>query len=77
MRTAGAGSRRGFAHLAGVVPAHLFDLYHEATLGDPAVRDFLQTANPQALAAMEARFAALAGAGLWQSQSNSRAMGVA
>lgn len=66
-----------FAHLAGVVPAHLFDLYHEATLGDPAVRDFLHTANPQALAAMEARFAALAGAGLWQSQSNSRAMGVA
>ena len=35
------------------------------------------TGYPQALAAMEARFAALAGAGLWQSQSNSRAMGVA
>lgn len=66
-----------FAHLAGVVPAHLFDLYHGATLDDPSVRDFLAGANPQALAAMEARFAALAEAGLWQPRSNSRAMGVA
>ncbi|NGM45924.1 cobaltochelatase subunit CobN [Rhodobacter sp. SGA-6-6] len=66
-----------FAHLAGVVPAHLFDLYHEATLGTPEVRTFLAEANPGALAAMEARFAALAEAGLWQSRSNSRAMGVA
>lgn len=66
-----------FAHLAGVVPSHLFDLYHGATLDDPAVRDFLAAANPQALAAMEARFATLAEAGLWQSRSNSRAMGVA
>ncbi|SIT75516.1 cobaltochelatase subunit CobN [Pontibaca methylaminivorans] len=65
-----------FAHLAGVVPAHLFDLYHDATLGRPEVRAFLETESPEALRAMEARFAALAEAGLWQSRSNSRAMGM-
>ncbi len=65
-----------FAHLAGVVPPHLFDLYHDATLDDPAVRGFLERENPGALAAMEDRFAALAHAGYWVAQSNSRAAGV-
>ncbi|PTV97222.1 cobaltochelatase CobN subunit [Rhodobacter aestuarii] len=60
-----------FAHLAQVVPAHLFDLYHEATLGDEAVVDFLETANPQALAAMRDLFRRLAEAGLWQTRRNS------
>ena len=62
-----------FAHLARVVPSHLFDLYREATLDDPAIRAFLETANPDALAAMEDCFRALEAAGLWQSRSNSRA----
>jgi len=60
-----------FAHLAGVVPAHLFDLYHEATLGDADVTAFLQEANPEALQAMRTRFAELHEAGLWQSRRNS------
>jgi cobaltochelatase CobN len=60
-----------FAHLAGAVAPHLFDLYHEATLGDPEVTRFLQEANPQALEAMRARFRALLDAGLWVSRSNS------
>ncbi len=60
-----------FAHLAGAVPAHLFDLYHDATLGDPDVAAFLEDANPQAHAAMRARFAALHAAGLWRSRRNS------
>ncbi len=60
-----------FAHLADVVPAHLFDLYYEATLGDAALVDFMQEANPQALAAMRDRFAALRDAGLWQTRRNS------
>ena len=42
-----------FAHLAGAVPAQLFDLYHDATLGRADVRAFLERENPQALAAME------------------------
>ncbi|WP_121061783.1 cobaltochelatase subunit CobN [Chachezhania antarctica] len=60
-----------FAHLAGVVGPHLFDAYHDATLGDPDVTAFLDEANPQALAAMRARFAALHAAGLWQTRRNS------
>jgi len=60
-----------YAHLARVVEPHLFDLYHDATLGDDAVRDFLARENPGALAAMEARFAALNAAGLWQTRRNS------
>ncbi|MCC5993158.1 MAG: cobaltochelatase subunit CobN [Rhodobacteraceae bacterium] len=60
-----------FAHLAGVVGPHLFDQFHAATLGDQAVVNFLQEANPQALAAMRARFAELDAAGLWQTRRNS------
>ncbi len=60
-----------FAHLAGVVPPQLFDLYHDATLGNPEVLDFLTRENPEALAAMQARFEALHRAGLWVSRRNS------
>ena len=59
-----------FAHLAGAVPAHLFDLYHAATLGRDAVTAFLEAANPAALAALRARFQDLHDAGLWRSQRN-------
>ena len=60
-----------FAHLApGSVPAHLFDLYYQATLGTEAVRAFLARENPAALAAMQSRFAALHAAGLWPTRSN-------
>ncbi|MGP6085440.1 cobaltochelatase subunit CobN [Antarctobacter jejuensis] len=60
-----------FAQLADVVPGHLFDLYFDATLGDEAVTAFLAEANPQALEAMRARFAALHEAGLWKTRRNS------
>ncbi|MEP2889621.1 cobaltochelatase subunit CobN [Tateyamaria sp.] len=60
-----------FAHLAGVVQPHLFDAYHEATLGDPQVSAFLQDANPGAYQAMLDQFAALDAAGLWQTRRNS------
>ncbi len=60
-----------FAHLAGAVAPHLFDLYHDATLGDPVTEAFMQDVNPEALAAMRARFAALLDAGLWQTRRNS------
>ncbi|MBY9061652.1 cobaltochelatase subunit CobN [Sphingomonas yunnanensis] len=59
-----------FAHLTRVVPTALLDLYHGATLGDAAVRDFLADANPAALAAMEARFRALHRSGLWPTRRN-------
>ncbi len=60
-----------FAHLAGVVSPHLFDQFWDATLGDEDVTAFLEQANPEALAAMRARFTELYAAGLWQSRRNS------
>lgn len=60
-----------FAHLAGVVGPHLFDLYHDATLGDDATRAFLEAENPEAYRAMCDRFASLRDAGLWQTRRNS------
>ncbi|WP_299141537.1 cobaltochelatase subunit CobN [uncultured Tateyamaria sp.] len=60
-----------FAHLADVVGPHLFDAYHDATLGDPEVAAFLQDANPGAYQAMVDQFAALDAAGLWQTRRNS------
>ena len=60
-----------FAHLAAAVPPQLIDLYHDATLGDDAVCAFLERENPAALAAMQARFAALHDAGLWVTRRNS------
>ncbi|WP_050526617.1 cobaltochelatase subunit CobN [Pseudorhodobacter aquimaris] len=66
-----------FAHLADVVGPHLFDLFYDATLGDTDVTAFMEAENPQALAALRARFAALQQAGLWQSRRNSILAGLA
>ncbi len=66
-----------FAHLAGVVPAHLFDRYHEASLGREDVTDFMARENPAALAAMQDLFRRLADAGLWQTQRNSIRVAIA
>ncbi|MDK3018408.1 cobaltochelatase subunit CobN [Pseudodonghicola flavimaris] len=60
-----------FAHLAGVVPAHLFDLYFDATLGRADLVDFMGRENPQALQALRDRFRALQAAGLWITRRNS------
>ncbi len=60
-----------FAHLAQVVPAHLFDLYFEATLGREDLVAFMEVENPAALQAMRDRFRALAAAGLWATRRNS------
>ena len=63
-----------FAHLTRAVPPHLFDLYHDATLGRDEVVAFLGQNNPGALARLRDRFAALRAAGLWVSRRNSLAM---
>lgn len=63
-----------FAHLARAVPAHLFDLYHEATLGRADLVAFMERENPAALQALRDRFAALREAGLWVTRRNSVAM---
>ncbi|NEK21393.1 cobaltochelatase subunit CobN [Sulfitobacter sp. JBTF-M27] len=60
-----------FAHLTRDVPAHLFDLYYDATLGRADLVEFMDRENPQALEEMRARFAALRDAGLWTTRRNS------
>ncbi|HZR71724.1 cobaltochelatase subunit CobN [Bradyrhizobium sp.] len=60
-----------FAHLAGAVPPHLFDLYYDATLGNERVRAFIAQENPLALSAMETCFARLHEASLWKTRRNS------
>ena len=69
--TATADHMAAFAHLAGVVPPHLFDLYHEATLGRDDLTAFMARENPEALAALRDLFQRLADAGLWQTRRNS------
>lgn len=60
-----------FAHLTRAVPGHLFDLYHDATLGRSELVDFMERVNPEALAVLRARFRALAETGLWVTRRNS------
>ncbi|SMX28330.1 Aerobic cobaltochelatase subunit CobN [Pelagimonas phthalicica] len=60
-----------FAHLAQVVPAHLFDLFFDATLGRSDLVEFMADANPGALQAMRDRFRALQDSGLWTTRRNS------
>ncbi len=60
-----------FANLAEVVGPHLFDTFYDATLGKRDVVAFMEDANPEALAAMRARFAELMAAGLWETRRNS------
>lgn len=60
-----------FAHLAGVVPPHLFDLYHDATLGRDDLVAFMGRENPAALHALRDLFRRLAEAGLWVTRRNS------
>ncbi|MFC3181176.1 cobaltochelatase subunit CobN [Cypionkella sinensis] len=69
--TATLDNLAAYAHLTRDVPAHLFDLYHEATLGREDLVAFMEAENPAALAALRARFQALADAGLWITRRNS------
>ena len=69
--TATLDNLAAYAHLTRSVPAHLFDLYHEATLGRADLVAFMAAENPAALAALQARFKALQDAGLWITRRNS------
>ncbi len=60
-----------YAHLTRNVPAHLIDLYYDATLGRDDLVAFMSAENPAALAALRSRFAALRDAGLWITRRNS------
>jgi cobaltochelatase CobN len=60
-----------FAHLAGAVESHHFDLYYDATLGDETVRRFIEQANPEAADMMRQRFQQMLDAGYWTTRRNS------
>lgn len=60
-----------FAQLTRTVPDHLFDLYHDATLGRSDIVAFMAQENPAALGVLRARFKALHDAGLWATRRNS------
>lgn len=68
--TATLDNLAAYAHLTRAVPAHLFDLYHNATLGRDDITAFMARENPAALAALQDRFSALREAGLWASRRN-------
>ncbi|OYX83078.1 MAG: hypothetical protein B7Y75_05705, partial [Azorhizobium sp. 35-67-5] len=59
-----------FAETTGRVAPSLLDALHAAYLGDEAVRAFLMDQNPQAAAAMAARFADARRRGLWHARRN-------
>jgi len=60
-----------FANLANAVGSHLFDSFHDATLGNQEIVCFMQEANPEALKAMQDCFEKLYKSGLWQTRRNS------
>ncbi len=60
-----------FAATARAVDSAHFDLLYDAYLGDRAVRDFMATHNPAALAETEARFREAIERGLWRPTRNS------
>ena len=60
-----------FANLANAVGSHLFDSFHDATLGNQEIVCFMQEANPEALKTMQDCFEKLYKSGLWQTRRNS------
>jgi cobaltochelatase CobN len=74
--TATLDNLAAFAHLTREVPAHLFDLYYEATLGRNDLVEFMERENPAALDALRRRFEALRDAGLWVTRRNSISAGM-
>ena len=62
-----------FAATARVVQDHHFDQLYDAYLADDAVREFLRSSNPDALAEMAARFEEAIDRELWHPKSNAAA----
>ncbi len=59
-----------FAETTGAVPSALFDLVHDAYLGDPRVRDVHAARKPAAARAIAERLAAARRRGLWHPRRN-------
>jgi cobaltochelatase CobN len=59
-----------FAETTGAVASALFDLVHDAYLGDPVVREFVLRENPAAARAIAERLDAARLQGLWHPRRN-------
>lgn len=59
-----------FAETTGKVASELFDLVHDAYLGDPLVREFLMRENPAAARAIALRLESVRRKGLWHPRRN-------
>jgi cobaltochelatase CobN len=59
-----------FAETTGAVPSALFDLVHDAYVGDARVREFILRENPQAARSIAERLAAARRRGLWHPRRN-------
>ncbi|MGI9501749.1 MAG: cobaltochelatase subunit CobN, partial [Geminicoccaceae bacterium] len=59
-----------FAATSGVVEDHHFDALYDAYLADEAVRDFIETYNPDALEEIARRFQEAVDRGLWRPRAN-------
>ena len=59
-----------FAEATGAVPSALFDLLHEAYVGDARVQEFMVRENPEAARAIAERLAAARRRGLWHPRRN-------
>ncbi len=59
-----------FAHLSGLVGAHLFDQFFENTLGNEDISAFIEAENYQAYLALCDNFQHLFETGLWKSRRN-------
>ena len=60
-----------YAATTDAVGDHHFDLLHDAYLGNPEVRSFIEECNPPALAEMAAKFREAIDRGLWSPRLNS------
>ena len=65
-----------YAQLTDSVSSHLFDLYYEATLGNPEVNSFIKTLNLEAFNSMKNKFKKLYDSELWTTNSNSIAVSI-
>ena len=65
-----------YSQLTNAVSNHIFDIYYEATIGNPEIYKFLEKFNIKALESMTYKFKELYNSKLWITKSNSIAISI-
>ena len=65
-----------YSQLTNAVSSHIFDIYYEATIGNPEIYKFLEKFNIKALESMRYKFKELYNSKLWITKSNSIAISI-